>query len=175
MPPHRPAAGLRRLAVVPYLALATVRDLARSGVIPGIDPDTAARNTVKAFGKGLLKIMSKMGVSTVSSYTGAQIFEALGLDQEVIDRAFAGTTSRLGGIGFDVLAEEVRRRHAAAYAPTLPRTAGSQSAANTSGAGKANRTCSTRRPSRLQHATRTGSTTCSRSTPPKSTSRPKRS
>src|SRR5690606_16212364 len=82
-----------------------------------IDPDTAARNTVKAFGKGLLKIMSKMGVSTVSSYTGAQIFEALGLGQEVIDRAFAGTTSRLGGIGFDVLAEEVRRRHAAAYAP----------------------------------------------------------
>ncbi len=110
--------GYGASAVVPYLALATVRDLARSGVIPGIDPDTAARNTVKAFGKGLLKIMSKMGVSTVSSYTGAQIFEALGLGQEVIDRAFAGTTSRLGGIGFDVRAEEVRRRHAAAYAPT---------------------------------------------------------
>jgi len=109
--------GYGASAVNPYLALSTVRDLAARGVISGVDPDTAARNTVKAFGKGLLKIMSKMGVSTVSSYTGAQIFEALGLGQEVIDRAFVGTTSRLGGIGFDVLAEEVRARHAAAYAP----------------------------------------------------------
>ncbi|RCV50740.1 glutamate synthase large subunit [Marinitenerispora sediminis] len=108
--------GYGASAVSPYLALATVRDLAARGVIGGVDPERAARNTVKAFGKGVLKIMSKMGVSTVGSYTGAQIFEALGLGAEVVDRCFTGTTSRLGGVGFDVLAEEVRIRHAAAHA-----------------------------------------------------------
>ncbi|GAB3205942.1 glutamate synthase large subunit [Marinactinospora thermotolerans] len=108
--------GYGASAVNPYLALAGVRDLVERGVIGGIDADTAVRNTIKAFGKGVLKIMSKMGVSTVSSYTGAQIFEALGLGAEVIERCFTGTTSRLGGVGFDVLAEEVRLRHAAAHA-----------------------------------------------------------
>ncbi|TDQ48527.1 glutamate synthase large subunit [Actinorugispora endophytica] len=108
--------GYGASAVNPYLALATVRDLAARGAIPGLDPETAARNTVKAFGKGVLKVMSKIGVSAVSSYTGAQIFEALGLGAEVVDRAFTGTTSRLGGVGFDVLAEEARLRHAVAYA-----------------------------------------------------------
>ncbi|MFC3998573.1 glutamate synthase large subunit [Nocardiopsis sediminis] len=108
--------GYGASAVSPYLALESVRDLVERGVIGGIDADTAVRNTVKAFGKGVLKIMSKIGVSTVSGYTGAQIFEALGLGAEVIDRCFAGTTSRLGGVGFDVLAEEVRMRHAVAYA-----------------------------------------------------------
>ncbi|MFL1446563.1 glutamate synthase-related protein, partial [Nocardiopsis protaetiae] len=83
--------------------------------IGGVDADTAVRNTVKAYGKGVLKVMSKIGVSTVSSYTGAQIFEALGLGQEVIDRCFTGTTSRLGGVGFDVLAEEVAIRHRRAH------------------------------------------------------------
>ena len=108
--------GYGASAVSPYLALSTVRDLVTRGVIGGIDTETAVRNTVKAFSKGVLKIMSKIGVSAVSSYTGAQIFEALGLGEEVIDRCFAGTTSRLGGVGFDVLAEEVRMRHAAAWA-----------------------------------------------------------
>ncbi|GAA3743645.1 glutamate synthase large subunit [Salinactinospora qingdaonensis] len=108
--------GYGASAVNPYLALSTVRDLVTRGIIEGVDTDKAARNAIKAFGKGVLKIMSKMGVSTVSSYTGAQIFEALGLGPEVIDRCFTGTTSRLGGVGFDVLAEEVRIRHARAYA-----------------------------------------------------------
>ncbi|MFC4561373.1 glutamate synthase large subunit [Nocardiopsis mangrovi] len=108
--------GYGASAVSPYLALESVRDLVGRGVIGGIDADTAVRNTVKAFGKGVLKIMSKIGVSTVSGYTGAQIFEALGLGAEVVDRCFTGTTSRLGGVGFDVLAEEVRMRHAVAYA-----------------------------------------------------------
>ncbi|QBI53953.1 glutamate synthase large subunit [Streptomonospora litoralis] len=108
--------GYGASAVTPYVTLATVRDMVERGVIGGISADDAVRNTVKAFGKGVLKIMSKMGVSTVSSYTGAQIFEALGLGPEVVDRCFAGTSSPLGGVGFDVLAEEVRIRHATAFA-----------------------------------------------------------
>ncbi|MUL40780.1 glutamate synthase large subunit [Streptomonospora sp. PA3] len=108
--------GYGASAVTPYVTLATVRDMVERGVIGGISADDAVRNTVKAFGKGVLKIMSKMGVSTVSSYTGAQIFEALGLGPEVVDRCFTGTPSPLGGVGFDVLAEEVRMRHATAYA-----------------------------------------------------------
>ncbi len=108
--------GYGASAVNPYLALGTVRDLAERGVIGGIDTTTAERNTVAAFSKGLRKVMSKMGVSTVSSYSGAQIFEAIGLGPEVIDRCFAGTTSSLGGVGFDVLAEEVQLRHATAFA-----------------------------------------------------------
>ncbi|MBB6121385.1 glutamate synthase large subunit [Nocardiopsis algeriensis] len=107
--------GYGASAVNPYLALATVRDMVERGTIGGIDADHAARNTVKALGKGVLKIMSKIGVSTVSSYTGAQIFEALGLGSEVVDRCFTGTTSRLGGVGFDVLAEEVAVRHRRAH------------------------------------------------------------
>ena len=108
----------------------------------------AVRNLIKAYGKGVLKVMSKMGVSTVASYTGAQIFEALGLGQEVIDACFTGTTSRLGGIGFDVLAQEVADRHRAGL-PARPRTrtAAWRSAASTSGAARASRTCSTPRPS----------------------------
>ena len=70
---------------------------------------------VKALGKGVLKVMSKMGVSTVASYTGAQIFEALGLSREVVDRYFTGTTSKLGGVTLEQIAEEVHRRHLQAY------------------------------------------------------------
>ncbi|WP_198679161.1 glutamate synthase large subunit [Thermomonospora amylolytica] len=107
--------GYGASAVNPYLAIETVEDLIATGALPGLDPAKAARNMVKAYGKGVLKIMSKMGVSTVASYTGAQIFEAIGLGPEVIDRCFTGTTSRLGGVGFDVIAEEVAKRHRRAY------------------------------------------------------------
>ncbi len=107
--------GYGAAAVNPYLAMATVEDLAQRGDIPGVDAATAATNLVKALGKGVRKTMSKMGVSTVASYTGAQIFEAFGLGDEVIDSCFTGTTSRLGGVGFDVLAEEVLRWHRHAY------------------------------------------------------------
>ncbi|GLZ10666.1 glutamate synthase [Actinomadura sp. NBRC 104425] len=108
--------GYGASAINPYLAIETVEDLVRTGDI-ALDAATAVRNLIKAYGKGILKIMSKMGVSTVASYTGAQIFEAIGLGAEVIDRCFTGTTSRLGGVGFDVLAREVAERHRRAYPP----------------------------------------------------------
>jgi len=114
--------GYGAAAVNPYLAIASVRDLARRGELeagakPGINERKAEANLLKAFNKGLLKIMSKMGVSTVASYTGAQIFEAIGLGEEVIATCFAGTTSRLGGVGFDVLAREITARTHAARNP----------------------------------------------------------
>ncbi len=106
--------GYGASAVNPYLAIETVEDMIATGTL-ALDPRAAVRNLIKAYGKGVLKIMSKMGVSTVASYTGAQIFEALGLGQDVIDACFAGTTSRLGGVGFDVLAKEAGLRHLRAY------------------------------------------------------------
>ena len=107
--------GYGAAAVNPYLAMETVEDLVARGVVSGIAPEKAVRNLVKALGKGVLKVMSKMGISTVASYRGAQVFEAIGLAPEVIDRWFTGTTSRLGGIGIDVVAQEVAQRHAVAY------------------------------------------------------------
>jgi glutamate synthase (NADPH/NADH) large chain len=102
--------GYGAAAVNPYLAIESVRDLVRRGVIQNVSEFKAEANLLKALGKGLLKIMSKMGVSTVASYTGAQIFEAIGLGPEVVGACFAGTTSRLSGVGFDQLAEEISRR-----------------------------------------------------------------
>ncbi|MBW9206196.1 glutamate synthase large subunit [Mumia sp. zg.B17] len=108
--------GYGASAVNPYLALETAEDLARNAVyIDGVTPEKAVANLRYALGKGVLKVMSKMGVSTVASYTGAQIFEAVGLSAALVDRYFSGTTSRLGGIDLDVVAEEVRTRHAKAY------------------------------------------------------------
>jgi len=107
--------GYGAAAVNPYLAMETVESMVRSGAITDITPEQAVRNLVKALGKGVLKVMSKMGISTVASYRGAQVFEALGLSQELVDRHFTGTTSKLGGIGIDVIHEEVRRRHDIAY------------------------------------------------------------
>ena len=102
-------------AVCPYLALDTVGTLVESGHVAGLTPEKAAGRYIKAVGKGLLKVMSKMGISTLQSYRGAQIFEALGIGREVIDAYFTGTSSRIGGIGLDVIAEEAGLRHAAAY------------------------------------------------------------
>ncbi|HYH34739.1 MAG TPA: glutamate synthase large subunit [Nocardioides sp.] len=107
--------GYGAAAVNPYLAMESVEDLARDGYYVKADPEQAVAHLVRALGKGVLKVMSKMGVSTVASYTGAQIFEAVGLSQAVVDRYFTGTTSKLGGIGLDTIAEEVARRHATAY------------------------------------------------------------
>ncbi|MCW2904386.1 MAG: hypothetical protein JWO67_6651 [Streptosporangiaceae bacterium] len=107
--------GYGASAINPYLAIETVEELAQTGMIPGLDAEKVSRNLVKAYGKGVLKVMSKMGVSTVASYTGAQIFEAIGLGAEVLDQCFTGTTSRLGGVGFDVIAREVSERHHRAY------------------------------------------------------------
>lgn len=107
--------GYGAAAVNPYLAIESVEDLAYEGYFVKADAEAAMANTIKALGKGVLKVMSKIGVSTVASYTGAQIFEAVGLSREVVDRYFTGTTSKLGGIGLDVIAEEVAKRHATAY------------------------------------------------------------
>ncbi len=109
--------GFGAAAVNPYLAGESVEDLAREGVYLDVAPEKAAANLTKALGKGVLKVMSKMGVSTVASYTGAQIFEAIGLSQELVDRYFTGATSRLGGIGLDQIAADVERRHSLAYPP----------------------------------------------------------
>jgi glutamate synthase (NADPH) large chain len=107
--------GYGAAAVCPYLAIESAEDMVRRGALGGVTSRQAGANVVKALGKGVLKIMSKMGVSTVASYTGAQIFEAIGLGADVIGECFAGTSSRLGGIGFDVLAAETAARHARAF------------------------------------------------------------
>ena len=108
--------GYGAAAVNPYLAVESVRDLVRRGLLAGVSEKKAEANLLKALNKGLLKIMSKMGVSTVASYTGAQIFEAIGLGHEVIQTCFAGTTSRLSGAGFDALAAEIGQRTGLALA-----------------------------------------------------------
>nr|ADI17873.1 glutamate synthase domain 2 [uncultured Chloroflexi bacterium HF0200_06I16] len=102
-------------AVNPYLALATVNDLAENGQINGIDSECAQKNFIKANEKGVLKVMSKMGISTVQSYRGAQIFEAIGLNQELVDEYFTWTPSRVGGIGLDGLERETSDRHRRAF------------------------------------------------------------
>ncbi len=110
--------GYGAAAINPYLALESVEDLVRRNVIVGLTPEKAMRNVIKSLGKGLLKVMSKMGVSTVASYRGAQIFEAVGLSQEFVDSYFTGTTTKLGGIGLEVIAAENAERHADAYPAT---------------------------------------------------------
>lgn len=109
--------GYGAAAVNPYLAMESVEDMVRREVITEVDEETAVRNLIKALGKGVLKVMSKMGISTVASYRGAQVFEALGLSQELVDEYFTGTVSQLGGVGLDVIAAETAARHATAYPP----------------------------------------------------------
>ncbi|OJX76906.1 glutamate synthase large subunit [Leifsonia sp. 71-9] len=107
--------GYGASAINPYLAMETCEELVRSGFIPGVTPEKAVKNVIKALGKGVLKIMSKMGISTVSSYAAAQAFEAVGLSQAFVDRYFTGTTSKLGGVGIEVIAAENLSRHESAY------------------------------------------------------------
>ncbi len=107
--------GYGASAVNPYLAMESCEDLVRSGMLTGVTPEKATRNLIKGLGKGVLKIMSKMGISTVSSYAGAQCFEAVGLSQGLVDQYFSGTTTRLGGVGIDVIAAENAARHRSAY------------------------------------------------------------
>ena len=104
-------------AVNPYLAFEVLHDLADRGIMAlPIDAYSAEKNFIKAIGKGVLKVMSKMGISTVQSYRGAQIFEAVGLSQELIDRYFTWTSSRVGGIGLETIEQESIRRHSSSYA-----------------------------------------------------------
>ena len=105
----------------PYLALESVRDLAERGELNGTKPDYAVYNFIKANEKGILKVMSKMGISTVQSYRGAQIFEAIGLNDDLVDRYFTRTPSRIQGIGLDIVEEEALQRHRSAFDdPFLP-------------------------------------------------------
>lgn len=107
--------GFGAAAVNPYLVFESAEDLARREMYVTVPAEKAIKNVAKAFNKGVLKVMSKMGVSTVASYSGAQIFECVGLSQEVVDSYFTGTSSRLGGLTLDQLAEEIKARHLNAY------------------------------------------------------------
>ncbi|HEY3505819.1 MAG TPA: glutamate synthase large subunit [Actinocatenispora sp.] len=107
--------GYGASAVNPYLAFETIEDLITAGTITDIEPAKAVANYAKGLGKGVLKIMSKMGISTVASYTGAQVFEAIGLSDKLVARYFTGTTSRIGGVGLAEIAAEVAARHDRAY------------------------------------------------------------
>ncbi len=122
--------GYGASAVNPYLMLETLDEMVAEGRIARgpadgeqvvLDAEEAAQNVVKAIGKGLLKTISKMGISTIQSYRGAQIFEAVGLEKELIDKHFTYTASRIGGVGVDVLATEALERHARAYPAALDR------------------------------------------------------
>ncbi len=108
--------GYGASAINPYLAIETIEDLANSGELPnGITAETAVQNYKKAINKGLLKVFSKMGISTLQSYRGAQVFEAIGLNKELVDVYFTGTASRIEGVGLGVLTEEAIRKHALAF------------------------------------------------------------
>jgi glutamate synthase (ferredoxin) len=103
--------GYGAAGVNPYLAFETLRDMIDRELLTGIDIDKAVANYIKAINKGVVKVISKMGISTIQSYCGAQIFEAIGLNEDFVDHYFTWTPSRIGGIGLDVIAEEVKLRH----------------------------------------------------------------
>ena len=110
--------GYGASAVNPYLAIETIEDLAAQGELAGgVTAEAAVKNYIKAVNKGLLKVFSKMGISTLQSYRGAQVFEAIGLNKELVDQYFTGTSSRIEGIGWEVLAQEAIARHSFAFRP----------------------------------------------------------
>jgi glutamate synthase (NADPH) large chain len=110
--------GYGASAVNPWLAIETVEDLARTGYLSeGITPEKAAYNFVKAINKGLLKTFSKMGISTLQSYRGAQVFEAVGLNKKMVDAYFSGTASRIEGVDLNVIAREAQTKHEYAFQP----------------------------------------------------------
>jgi glutamate synthase (NADPH) large chain len=110
--------GFGASAMNPYLAIETLEDLAQRGLLPeSLNAEVATRHFIKAINKGLLKTFSKMGISTLQSYRGAQVFEAIGLNRDLVDAYFAGTTSRLEGIGLDVLTREAQMKHEHAFRP----------------------------------------------------------
>src|SRR5690606_15566557 len=115
------AIGYGASAINPYMALESLLSMFEKGELPNVKSQKKLfSNYQAAIGKGLLKVLSKMGISTLQSYQSAQIFEAIGLGPDVIDRCFKGTISRISGISFDELAEEVLIRHRAAYETESP-------------------------------------------------------
>jgi glutamate synthase (NADPH/NADH) large chain len=110
--------GYGASAINPYLALESVENLARRGeLFDGVTPELAAKHFIKSVNKGLLKTFAKMGISTLQSYQGAQVFEAIGLNKELVESYFSGTASRLEGIGLEVLAREAQMKHEYAFRP----------------------------------------------------------
>ena len=109
--------GYGASAINPYLAIETIESSVQNKLMGDVTLEAALKNYTKSINKGLLKVFSKMGISTLQSYRGAQIFEAIGLNRELVDKYFTGTASRIEGVGLDVLAEEARRKHAYAYRP----------------------------------------------------------
>ncbi|MGA2547795.1 MAG: glutamate synthase large subunit [Rectinemataceae bacterium] len=107
-------------AINPYLVFEAIDDMIKTGLLPDLTHEKAGKTYKKAVTKGVIKVMSKMGISTVQSYQGAQIFEAVGLSSALVDKYFTGTPSRVGGIGMEELAEEVEERHAAAFDERAP-------------------------------------------------------
>jgi glutamate synthase (ferredoxin) len=107
--------GYGAAAVNPYLAFESLYDMIQTGMLPGVTYERAIKNYIKAINKGIVKVISKMGISTIQSYTGAQVFEALGLNQQFIDKYFTWTPSRIGGIGIEEVAREVKMRHDRAF------------------------------------------------------------
>ena len=107
--------GFGCAAINPYMAFESIEDMVDRGVITGMTSDQAKANYVKAAGKGVLKVMSKMGISTLASYTGAQLFQAVGISQRVLDEYFTGLYCATGGIDLDDIAADVATRHALAY------------------------------------------------------------
>ena len=115
---HALLIGYGASAVNPYLVFETIEDLAASGDLPNsITPEAAVKNYIKATSKGLLKVFSKMGISTLQSYRGAQVFEAVGLNKQLVDEYFTGTASRVEGVGLEVLAQEAIAKHSFAFRP----------------------------------------------------------
>ncbi|WKY48241.1 glutamate synthase large subunit [Eubacteriaceae bacterium ES3] len=107
--------GYGASAINPYLVFETVEDMVKTGILPGISFEKAEKTYMKASVKGVIKVLSKMGISTILSYQGAQIFEAIGIHEEVIEDYFTRTPSRIGGIGLDEIAKESQLRHDEAY------------------------------------------------------------
>ncbi len=111
--------GFGASVINPYLAFATIDDLVKNGEVE-MDYEQARENYIKAVDKGLLKILSKMGISTLRSYHGAQIFEAVGISQKIVDKCFTGTASKIGGVGYEELAREAELFHEKAFSPAKP-------------------------------------------------------
>lgn len=114
--------GYGAAAVNPYLAFESIQNMAQIGLIAERDFDVLFKNYVKAINKGIIKVISKMGISTTQGYCGAQVFEAIGLHSEVVARYFTWTASHIGGVGINVIAEETRRRHASAFSSVREKT-----------------------------------------------------
>ena len=112
--------GYGASAINPYLAFESIDDMINQGILTGSDHEHAVKKYIKAVTKSVVKILSKMGISTIQSYQGAQIFEALGLQQSVIDKYFTLTPSRIGGIDLDIIAQEAQLRHDSAFQDRLP-------------------------------------------------------